>query len=569
MKNKIVNKNRFVAMLITVLAFIVSLGCGVFNLFSSYAHAEDTYKLENVSIAKNGDWIFTTDTQNDMLYKMVSVTVTYSKTADSSTENEEPYVLEFCGGSFDDGYEALTGEVVTFSHSSGTVTVTVEPRAGATVASGASNVATQNFGLSSTGERTQNGIYAEFDSSKAPTVYSYSTPVISAINVYQTYTDGSRQLDNQTGKYQLSGDLFPDDLYKFLNNKPANNKYNKFVTVIDNENNEYTTTVEWKDIIFEAPDGFYGISISAKDNTLAPQYARSELNMDCFTVNLWFETADASIIVPLSAFKGYLGTNLIITYYSDGNATVPVNDLSAGLTTEVHSIKIQLTYPGSSSTVSGTFRNLTVAPLAIHVPDLPNMQGVNLSWNGNASIEIGNWDYATLYTDSGDAPAPVIKAIVSVGEVYSSDAVEDSKKLKTSLVFVDAVWVMTVNFPRPGALYTLEVGLPGGEDFQWQTPPAYMTSYVSKSEDNLTLQIEVQVEKGKPEIEFSLSNAAKEYVYGSGIDSGSVSATLDGEDMQDKFDFTWTYEQLGTGANPEKKHVNSNVYKYYLKYYTS
>ena len=571
MKNKIVSKSRLIATLIAILLFIVSFGFGVWQIVEG--HAEDSCQLTSVTVDKNGDWIFTSETQDGMLYKMVSVTVTYKTVDGSEQETEESYVLEITGGSPKDGYIAVTEEKVTFSHRSGVVTVTVTPKPGATVAnSGVSDVATRDFGLSSTSDRRQIGIDAEFDSSKAHEAYSYSTPDINAINVYQTYSDGSRQLDNQTGKYQLSGDLFPEDLFKFLQNRPGDNKYNKVVTVIDNENSEYTTTVEWQGIIFEEPDMFDGRAISAKDNMLAPQYARSELNMDGLTVNLWFETADTSITVPLSAFKGYLGTYLIITYYSDGNATVPVEDLSAGLTTEVHSIRIQLTYPGKSSSVSGTFRNLTVAPLAIHVPDLPNMQGVNLAWNGSASIEIGNWDYATLYEDSGDPPAPVIKVIAGVGEEYSSDAGDPAKKLQTSLDFVDDGWVMTVDFPRPGVLYTLEVILPGDGDFQWQTPPAYMTSYVTKSDDNLILQIQVQVDKGQPTVTvedmagvtYGDLKGANDYL---GL---NFTATLKGADEDDvPMTEPWHYDPLGSGLNPQNKHLGDKDCYYYLNFYTS
>ena len=572
MKSRTVKRTRIVAVLVMAILLATSLGVGISLWQANKAYANDgKWELTNVAIAMNIDlnWIFTSDTPNDMLYRMVTVTVTYETASGEGDEGKitDTYELEFSGEASKEGYTAKTGEVVTFSRNGGTVTVTVVTlKPDATLAGGASNEASENFGLSDTTLRTQIGIYAEFNSGKVESYWNINSGTkmnntyLSAIDIYQMFNDGSRVLDTTGGQYTLSGDFFPEDLYEFLNKVPRDDKYNKILTVIDNNNSAYTTTVEWKDITFAEPDEFDGRSINGN---LAQQYARSEFNMDGLTVNLWYNSTRTSITVPLSAFKGYLGTDLIIKYYSSANVTGSTLDK---LTTEVHSIEIELTYPKTSKSIFGTFVNITVAPLAIHAPDFPNMTGVNLSWNDGASIDIKGWDYAELYKE--DPPAPIIKAWISADEEYSSDAQEDSKKLKTELKNEDGVWVLTVHFPRPGAKYVLKVELPAG-DFQWQSPPASMP-YVTKSEDNLTLQIEVQVDKGTPTVTvtdmtgvtYGQLKGAKDY---NGL---QFTATLqDGEGKDVAMPDTWTYDPLGQDSIT--KHLNHTDCYYYLKFYTA
>lgn len=568
MKNKIVNRNRFVAILVTVILFIVSLSLGVWQVVKGYA--DDNYQLSAVEVNKKDDWIFTSNTPDESLYKMVTVTVTYQDTS-SDPMLEDTYDLVFDGTANSSGYVATTGEIVTFAlnKSDGTVTVNVTPKPDATVVDGV-GTATKTCGMSE-GEAAQNGIVAEFLKDSAPAVTSATAMTNSGlydgVKIKLTYNDGSQDGNYVTETtYTFSGSFFPADLYDYLTNHNGE-VYSRPLTVTYNS---FTTTVVWEGITFEAPEQRASAYITG---TFGTQFARSKkLNLDGLIVQFVYGKAPrtTTIDVPVSVFEHYL------TYYyydaDDEDITETLGD--KGLTTAIKSIAIDFTYPDNGDWYfSGYWEGITVNPLAIHVPNLPDTRETVLTWNstatkpdGTATINIGKWDW-----DYTDFPDPVIKATVATpadgdgyaptDEVYSSDA-EGEYKLE---VDVDGeTGVVTVYFPKPEAYYLLTVELDPTGDFQWSNVPNHVTPVGA-----FVLQIGVRVEKGKPEIEFNLSDADKEYVYGSGIDTGSVTATLDGEDMNEKHGITWTYDKLGSGAEAKNKYVTENKYHYYLKFYTS
>ena len=576
-------------MLFTVLLFIVSFVCGVWQLTNNYAHADDEkikYELTNIEVTRNEGWIITAETPADMLYKIVSVTVTYGDKENEGTEYK--YALELSGEKSGDFYVSKGGEVggekVKFAREGGRIAVTLELPKGAEFKAGVTGEATADLGLSDTGSRTQNGIFAEYvkGNQYEGSIHSYTTPSntfistseVSAVNVYLAYNDGSHstERDIQSGKYQLTGNFFPEDLAEYLKAPPSNGRYNKTLTVSE-INGSYSTTVDWEEIIFDKPAGF-GNTVLGKNiirGTLAQQYARSELNLDGLEVTLVYVNGrtTSAVEVPLSTFAGYIGTEYFkVTYFRDNDGTDDTGD--DNLTTEVKSIEITLVYPGESGdnwTTSNFWQFISVAPLAIHAPKftdssvkVDDVDVIFLSWDGKATVNIEEWDYSSLFTDSGDAPDPIIKATVSgTDEVYTSDSKDESKKLKTSL---SSEGIMTVEFPRPGVKYLLTMELPNGGDFQWATPEGYVLAV-----DNYTLQVTVQVEKGQPEITFD--GISGTFVYGTPNGEGAISATIEKTDMA-TMGITWSYEKLDSkNPNDHKKHENDGVYKYYLKYYTS
>ena len=565
MKHKTVNRNRFIATLITVILFIVSLACGVWQAVKGYA--EDNSQLSAVEVNKKDEWIFTSNTPDESLYKMVTVTVTYQDTS-SDPMLEDTYDLVFDGTTNTSGYVAATEEIVTFAlnRSDGTVTVNVTPKPGATVADGV-GTASKTCGMSE-GEAVQNGIVAEFMKDSAPKVTSatpmYDSSLYDGVHIYITYNDGTQDRNAVTETtYTFSGSFFPEDLYDYLTNHNGE-EYSRPLTVTYNS---FTTTVVWEGIKFEEPDDINATRIT---EALDTQYARSpELNLNGLTVTfIYIDTiGETAVVVPVSVFKSYL----TIKYFDSGNNEITSDIEKTGLTTKIKSIN--LTFKYKEWTFTGSWRNITINPLSIHVPNLPDTRETVLTWNstatkpdGTATINIGKWDW-----DYTDFPDPVIKATVATptdgdgyaptGEVYASD-VEGEYKLEVD--FDKETSVVTVYFPKPEAYYLLTVELDPTGDFQWSNAPDHV-----KPNGAFILQIGVRVEKGKPEIEFSLSDADKEYVYGSGIDTGSVTATLDGEDMNEKHGITWTYDKLGSGAEAKNKYVKESKYHYYLKFYIS
>ena len=104
MKSINIIRKRLIVVLLAVFLFSLVLSGLAVADFSAYAdETAYTYELKSVEVSKNPDWIFTNNTPDNMLYKIMSVTVTYREVA-SGTDSES-YVLELSS----DG-TAVTGE---------------------------------------------------------------------------------------------------------------------------------------------------------------------------------------------------------------------------------------------------------------------------------------------------------------------------------------------------------------------------------------------------------------------------------------------------------------------------
>lgn len=563
MEQKMVIKNRFAATLFAMLMCVVIFGCAVWANFR--AQAEDdpnpepsyAYTLAKVDVAPSYGWIFTKSTQDDMLYKMVDVTVTYK---DGYGTELDSVKLAFTGKKEGAAYVAETGEQVTFAKAVAekvTITVNVTPKKDATYDEGVSGEATTEADLSAESTHVQNGIFAEF-TSYSGTVYSSTNindvGLLSAINVYVAYNDGTRDSspDGRVGQYQLSGNFFPENYTDPSEYIGSDKTYNKVVTVTDSYNSNYSTTVEWKGIHFQSPDRVLGFVDASR---LPAHDARvTEVNTEGVFVRLQYDVEEqyegildpVIINVPLAAFN--IGSQVEFTYYNNSLQDVTKD----GLTTAVKRIRILFTYPGKESDPEKTTRwqasrtlTISVNPLKIHVPDFPDMGTTVVSWNEGASITIKKWDYASLFDN--DPPDPKIE--VSPSSVNGQNATVDYNEDDT----------VTITFPAPGRAYTVTAKLDVDDDFQWDKEPAYVTRI-----DSNTLQITVQVEKGKPEVTMGSIGDVK---YGIANKTGGLitSAEVDGEELEKA---TWTYVAK-TPTNENDYATDSNAWHYYLEFYTT
>ena len=103
MKQKNVFKKHFVTTLLAILCCIVTFGSAVFSGFNVKAESKSqqpnnyeaavvsdedpTYELTSVTLTLTDGWFFTKNTPEEMLYKIVTVTVAYNNVkADRSEE---------------------------------------------------------------------------------------------------------------------------------------------------------------------------------------------------------------------------------------------------------------------------------------------------------------------------------------------------------------------------------------------------------------------------------------------------------------------------------------------------
>ena len=583
MKHKNIFKNRFITMLFTMLCCIVMFGSAVITNFRAYAEKdagqanayaataggeEDaTYELTSVTLSLTDGWFFTKDTPEEMLYKLVTVTVAYDNVKADPKETES-YPLVLSDRKEGDAYVAKSGEKVTFAQNKGEssteVTVNVTPKEDAVFADKVTGEKKETFPIVTVSEEnplTQTGIIAKFvpsDSFKVNSGTNVTNDLLSHVDMFQTYNDGTTTLDKGGSRYTLSGNFFPEDFSNPTEYQTGGAKhfYSKELLVTANYDNSFTTTVEWGNIEFQSPDEVVDEFVDPNTSSIpSPQFARSELDITGALVTLTYKgNRTIKISVPLSSFHKDTWKKF---YYSDTDASLPVDNF----TTAVKVVKITFKYPeeiAGNRDVEGLY-DIDVSRLPIHVPSVPNTDAP-ISWNGTASIAIGNWDYETLYEN--DPPQIVIKA---TNEVDGSP--EDG--VTTSL----ADGTMTVTFPRAGVTYALTITLIDGKtateqnpgtgagDFQWDNPPSYMTV---EWLNDYQLKVIVQVEKGTPvatlsgigDVEYGQTNPTGE---------GTLTTTIEGKDLVKP----WSYVKYDAANSATyEKWKTEDVWHYYLEFYT-
>lgn len=559
MKSKNVIRNRLLTILFAIFfCSLVLSGLAGIN-FSAYAD-ETTYKyeLESVEVRQNPDWIFTNNTPDSMLYKMMSVTVTY-KEVESGT-SMDPYVLDLSS----DG-TAATGENVTFTRdtSAKTVTATVTPKAGETNEYDPNKVSgtSSPYTLEDTSAVVSNGITASFQPDDSTNITT-STQLSSTANikryiyVYETYNDGTVNENNRinTNSFNLTGNLFPTEYYKGIST------YNKEITVeYGSEPNKKTAPVLITDITYEHPTAIYTLS-----GSLTTQMARStELNLT--GLNIMLQCGSSAFEVPASTFPaGYFTAQ----YYDEDYEEVVDENGEPLLNITVAYVELTFKYPDKNPdapmTVGPSEFEIDVARISIHTPVFNTDKGVDrlareteISWNGGASVDLEGWDFQDLHKDTGDAPNPQIKVykLVTGKEpelLTESSADGDNGGYK----IVDDVinsGKKTIQFLNAGSRYRIDVTLSEEKDFQWDS--AY-NGYIN-SDKNLIVSFEVQVEKGQPVV--TLSDIIN-VMYGTPNSNGTLSATLEGEDMGD---LPW---KLSSNPNDKAYETQKDVWYYRLVY---
>ncbi|MDE6200308.1 MAG: hypothetical protein K2M47_00300 [Clostridiales bacterium] len=543
MEHITVKKNRLMTMLLTILFSTVIFGCALFAGLGFRATAEEDdgaaaaykYELTDVSVSFNDGWIFTNNTPDSELYKMVSVAVTY-KDVDSN-EVLPARVLEISVSG-----TAATGESVSFTRDTTTrkVTATVTP-AGEDYDPSPMSGTSAAYTLSNVSQVVINGITAtyESDGTEITTTTQLSSAALKRnITVYETYNDGSINHNGKVSSFDLDGNLFPA---AFTDGMTDGSTYDKEITVVASSG---SAPVLITGIKFVTPGQILGIN-----GNLQTQVARSKrLNMDGLNiVVVYYSPTFNMITVPASSFP----SDHFEYKYTDASDN-EVKDASGNpmLSTAVKNVELTFNYPGMSP-VAAIFADIEVSRISIHTPIFPdglNATKSTLSWNNGASIDITSWDFDALHTDTGDAPNPVItvyKVDVGGGEtpVSATDApVDDS---------VDGQ--RTVEFPSAGYLYRVKVTLPASGDFMWGSP-----FNGNKSDDNLTMSFDAQVDKGKPEVVLS---AIADTVYGTPNGSGTLTATIESVDMGK----TWSEV-----SEPDyNAYINDDgAWNYRLEYYT-
>ena len=576
-------RNRFITMLIAIFVGIVMLGGVVFASLPSFVDdsqitfADDsgetkpdhTYELKSISVAKKADWVFTESTPVDMVYKMVTVTVTYTN-VQMSPQVDESFDLMLSGATSptnttftktEAGAYITTegGETVTFSEysastSQATFKVTIELRKGATLKAGATDTdKTISATINCTpGNRVQNGIYAEVKES-APSVTSgtlVENALFQYLNVYPTYNDGTKdaQPDTMAASYALSGDFFPEELTSACFVDGYTYSKGIKVTKTDAEPN-YETTAIWKNIKFEDP---YELpkSITTTGGGLPQQVARSELNLDGLTLSLdfgsdstgWWQT----VVVPLSAFVNYL----------EKEYTTSSGEHPKALTRDVISVKLTVTYPkdlDGRKTVTTPFK-VQVNPRPLHIPLAPKQESV--AYNEGASIDFGNWDYNALYQATEEFPAPAITITA-----------EDNYKITVPDLTKDpADGALTVEFDQAGLYYTLNIKLDPKGDFNWENPPIGDPLSKPVGAEDFVLQFSIQVDKGT--LDLKLDGIESSMVYGTQNGNGTLSAKILNTDPEVSLTGKWAggFESAIPTEWPKDE---LNVWKYHLEYYNS
>ena len=547
MNSKKFVKRRIVTILIAIFSCIAIMFGAVKPNFNVYADNEAdptyTYELTSVEVSLNADWIFTNNTPDSMLYKMVSVTVTYKDTGLDS--NLPAYVLNLAS----DG-TAATGEKVTFSRdlSARTVTATVTPiQGGENEYNPAQMSGTSSpYTLEDSSQAVVNGITATYNSSNPNQIYTttqlYESTLTDYVNVFETFNDGSTNTSGTIGQFNLSGNLFPSE---FKEGMTTDSTYSKEVTVeVGDGTNLKTAPVVITGIKFVVPD-----YIVALGGNFQQQVARSkELNMN--GLNITFMYDGDMISAPATAFPSkYFKPKY---FESQGGKEVVDDKGQPLLNITVKYVELTFTYPetlsGAMSAV-GKFRNITVSRISVHTPIFPAERygtETSISWNDGASIDITGWDYSSLHNDTGNPPNPQI----AVNKLVTGSApapVED-------FTVDDSDGKKTVHFPQAGCRYRVDVTLSALNDFQWGSP-----FNGTQSSDYLTMSFEVQVDKGTPVVKLS---DISDVIYGTPNGDGTLSATIEEQDMGK----TWLCES----ADNANAHVNEkDAWYYHLEYYTS
>ncbi|MDE7107208.1 MAG: hypothetical protein K2O39_02685, partial [Clostridiales bacterium] len=536
-------KNRLMTMLLTILFSTVIFCCALVGGFGFGATAEEgegaiatpKYELTTVSVSFHDDWIFTENTPDSALYKMVSVSVTY-KDLDTNELNERVLEVSAYG-------TAATGESVAFVRDTTTKKVTVT-----VTTAGADYVPATVSGTSaaytlSTATPVINGIIAFYDEPDDSDINTRTQPntnaVKSNVRVYQTYSDGTN--NNQTvSSFNLGGDLFPSTV---TGDMTADSVYAKEIPVTSGA---YSTTVLITGIKFIVPSEVVGI-----DGNFQTQMARSkQLNISDLSVYVSYRNPFKQFTVPAAAFPA----TCFSAKYTDaaGNEVVDASGKPV-LTTSVKNVTLSFVFPdwNINDPVETTFEDIEVSRIPIHTPEFPdgiNATSTTLSWNDGASLDMSGWDFDTLHTDTGDAPAPVIS-------VYKVDTYGSETLIDESEVPVDdtVAGMRSVSFPTAGYLYRVKVTLPASGDFMWDAP-----FNGNKSDDNLIMMFDVQVDKGTPVVTLSsIGNT----VYGTPNGSGTLKATIDDVEMGK----TWSEV---AEPDTDKYKDDKNAWHYRLSYYT-
>lgn len=528
-------RNRLMTVLLTILFSTVIFCCALLANFGFGATAEESdgtpsaykYELTDVSVSLADGWVFTDNTPDSALYKMLSISVTYT---DLESGDTTARVLDMSAGG-----TVATGESVTFVRVAAdkTVTVTVTPTGDDYDPQSATALYT--YTLSDSTQVVVNGITAFYtpDGTEITTTTQLSSNAIKKnITVYETYNDGSINTNGAVPTFNLTGNLFPS---VFTKDMTDGSTYNKELTVVDNDNKDRTTSVLITGIKFVTPNQISGIG-----GNFQTQVARSKrLNMDGLEVFVIYTKPSFNMIsVPATVFP----SDWFEATYTDDQ----YNEV-ASLNTSVKNVELTFTYLGKNS-VSATFEDITVSRISIHTPVFPN--GLNsteakLTWNNGAHIDITGWDYNTLQTNIGEALEPAIT-------VYKI-AADNSSQLVSATVDTDADGQRTVHFPAAATKYRVNVTLPLSDDFMWGSP-----FNGSKSADNMTMLFDVQVDKGTPVV--ALGGIA-DTVYGTANGSGTLTATMEDVDMGK----TWS-EDPTSAANAYVS--ESDEWHYRLEYYT-
>ena len=550
MEHITVKKNRLMTMLLTILFSAVIFCCALFAGFGYGATAEggDTYaaykyELKTVSVSYNDGWIFTSNTPDSALYRMVRVTVTYT---DTDGGEDVTRVLQVTGN------KATTGETVAFTRdtTAKTVTATVTP-SGSDYDPTSKSGTSAAYTLSNANQAVENGITAEYHpgGGEVTTTTQLSDSTLMAnILVYETYNDGSVNPNGTIGTFNLGGDLFPATVTKTMT---SGSLYDKEISVTANG---YSTTVLITGIKYVVPDSVLYII-----GNFPTQVARStRLNMDGLTISVFYAEMGAPITVSAAAFPADYYTYTCTD--KDGNEVKDAANKPV-LSTAVNKIVLKLTYPGVGSTYERTFNNITVSRISIHTPTFPgeiNATKTTVAWNDSASIDITDWDFAGLHTDTGDAPAPDI-TIDKYNMATGATGALSSAELSTAVGPVTADTV-SIDFPAAGYKYTINVTLPDDGDFMWGSP------FNGTKADNMTMTFEVQVDKGQPIVTLG---AIADTIYGTSNADGSITAKIKDPATNNEVDMgkTWTAVAATTASNAYAN--DDNAWHYTLKYYTA
>ncbi|MDE5592772.1 MAG: hypothetical protein K2I75_02445, partial [Clostridiales bacterium] len=551
-------RNRLMTTLLTILFCTVIFCCALFANFVGAAaedggtYAAGKYDLTTVTVSLNDGWIFTSDTPDSELYRMVTVSVTYTNESDSTDTVTRDLVLSDTA--------AATGETVDFSRNTTakTITATVTMPASAEYNAATKTSVAVTYTLS-TATPVVNGIVAYYDATSGGEVNTRTdanaSVVRNHVTAYQAYNDGTHN-NQKISSFNLEGDFFPS---KWVEGMTNGSTYAKEITV---NADGYSTTVLATGVVFVEPD-----RIDDMEGSFLTQTARSRrLNIKDLKIKVQYDQKGAQqrvrIDVPAAVFPDDC---YISTYYDAEDKEVVDATGRRLLNRTVKTVVLTFKYPGwdDSKAFSKYFLDVTVDPISIHTPTFPggiNSTKTTLSWGEDgASIDISDWNFDTLHTDTGAPPAPVIKIDkFNVGS-GSYEALSDSDT--SAAVGAVSGEKVTVSFPTAGTKYRVKVILPDDGDFWWDSP-----YNGTKSDDNMTMTFEVQVDKGKPVV--TLADIG-DTTYGTANDDGTITAKIKNPANGNEIDMgkMWTAVAATTADNEYTN--DDNAWHYTLKYYTA